>query len=218
MKMKRYIDVMVLSLIVMLTAGCGGKQVVKPVDIPPGVDERLIWSSEPKRPAWTLTDPTTANGVMSFVGLSGKYATEQQGREDAKRNAISAVVGYTGTLVKDKFERARVSFGLDSNVVDPTTSARAFEKQLAVNVARQVKAKNWYIEKWQTPTGSVYYLVYLWAEVPQAAIDETLKGTAHDMAKKAEQQAKEAEDAIPKKQAEDAAEFWKKMQEQGVAE
>jgi hypothetical protein len=201
----------------MFAAACGGKKALPPVDIPPGVDEKLIWSSEPQRPGWTLEEPATQSGVMSFVGLSGSFATEQQGRDDAKRNSINSVVSYTGTLVKDKFERARVSFGLDSNVVDPTTSARAFEKQLAVNVARQVKAKKWYLEKWHTPTG-VAWRVFLLAEVPQASVDETMKGTARDMAKKAEQQAKEAGDEIAKKQAEKAAEFWKQMQEQGLSE
>jgi outer membrane lipopolysaccharide assembly protein LptE/RlpB len=203
-------------LAVFVLAGCGGRA-MKAVDIPTSPDEKLLWSSEPKRPGWTLEEPVTDNGVMSFVGLSGNFATEQLGRDDAQRNALNRVVSYTGTLVKDKFERARVSFGLDSNVVDPTTSARAFEKQLAVNIARQVKAKKWYIERWQMPTG-VAHRVFVWAEVPQAAVDETMKGTARDMAKKAEQQAKEAGDEIAKKQAEKAAEFWKQMQEQGVSE
>lgn len=209
--------ILVFIGLVMLAAGCGGKQVMAPVDIPPGVDEKLIWSSESKRPGWTLEEPETAGGIMAFVGLSGSYATEQQGREDAKRNAVNSVVNYTGTLVKDKFERARVTFGLDSTVMDPTTSARAFEKQLAVNVARQVKAKKWYIERWQTPTG-IAHRVFVLAQVPQSVVDESLKTTARDMARRAEQQAKEAGDEIAKRQAEKAAEFWRQMQEQGLVE
>ena len=215
--MKNYSYLMYVGLVMVLISGCGGKQMVQaPVDIPPGVDEKLVYSSEDKRPGWTLEEPATVNGIMSFIGLSGNYATEQQGREDAHRNAISRVVSYTGTLVKDKFERARVSFGLDSNVVDPTTSSRAFEKQLAVNVARQVKDKKIYFEKWQTPTG-IAYRVFLLAEVPQKAVDESMKSTAQDMVKKAEQQAKEAGDEVAKKQYEKAAEFWK-AQEQGLTQ
>jgi hypothetical protein len=45
-----------------------------------------------------------------------------------------------------------------------------------------------------------------------------MKGTARDMAKKAEQQAKDASDDVAKQQAEKAAEFWKQIQEQGLAE
>jgi len=197
--------------------GCGGKQAMGPVTVAPDTNEKLIWSSEPQRPGWTLEEPATANGVMTFVGLSGSYSTEQQSREDAKRNAINSVVGYMGTFVKNKFEQARVTFGLESSVVDPTTSARAFERQLAANVAKQIKAQKWYIEKWQTQTGTAWR-AFLLAQVPQASVEESLKETAKDMAKKAEQQAKEAADEIAKKQAEKAAEFWKQMEEQGLTE
>src|SRR5579871_5057795 len=111
--MKAYMKGMFLFLIALGLAGCGGKAAT-PVDIPTSPDEKLIWSSEPKRPGWTLEEPATEKGIMSFVGLSGNYATEQQGRDDAQRNAVNRVVNYTGTLVKDKVEKARLSYGLDS--------------------------------------------------------------------------------------------------------
>lgn len=216
--MKRQIYTwLVGGLMVMTLAGCGGKQVLGPVAIPPDTNEKLIWSSEPQRPGWTLEDPSTSNGTMFFVGLSGNYATEQGSREDARRSAINNVVSYTGELARNKFERARVTFGLESSVVDPTTSARAFEKQLSVNIARQVKNKKFYVEKWQTPTGTAWKS-FLLAEVPQASINESMKETAKDMGRKAEQQAKEAADEIAKKQAEKAVEFWKQMQDQGLTE
>lgn len=206
------------GIVMILVSGCGGTQVVKaPVDIPSGVDERLIYSSEDKRPAWTLEEPATVNGTMSFVGLSGNFATEQLARDDARRNAVSRVVNYSGTLVKDKFERVRAGYGLASNVADPTTSSLAFEKQLAVNVARQVKDKKIYLEKWQTPTG-IAYRAFLLAEVPEKAIDDSMKTAAHDMARKAEQQAKEAGDEVAKKQFEKATEMFKQISEQGLTQ
>ena len=60
--------------------------------------------------------------------------------------------------------------------------------------------------------------MFLWAEVPQSAIDDALKGTATDMKKRAEQQAKEAGDEIARRQAEKAMEFWKQMEEQGLTQ
>jgi hypothetical protein len=184
---------------------------------PPDPIEQLIWSSAPQRPAWTMEEPTTEDGKLWFVGLSGKYATEQLAREDARRNATGSVVKYMGTLVKDKFERARVSFGLESDVIDPTASIREYEKQLSVNMANRVKMKTWYQEKWQTPTGTAN-VAFVLAQVPLEALDETYKQTARNMAKDAERKAKEAGDAVAKQQAEKAADFWKQMQEQGVAE
>ena len=153
MNRKNYLGLIGLTVLTLLfITGCASTK--SSVEIPPGVDgEKLLWSSEPKRPAWTFEEPVTANGVMSFVGLSAPYATEALARDDAQRNAISRVVSYTGTLAQNKFERKRVDFGLSSQVIDPTTSAREFESHISVAIARQVKAKKWYIEKWQKTTG-----------------------------------------------------------------
>lgn len=203
-----------IALLALLSA-CG--ETAPTIAPPPDPLEKLIWSSAAERPAWTMEEPDTKDGQMWFVGLSGKFATEQLAREDAKRNSTKSVVQYMGTLVKDKFEKARVSYGLESDVVDPTAAAREFEKQMSVNMANKVKVKNWYQEKWQTPTG-VAHVAFALAFVPLEAIDETVKETAQSQAKNAERKAKEANDEVAKKQAEKAAEFWKQMEDQGVAE
>ncbi len=212
------------ALLAMISAGllwgCAGTPAptasVQPPTTPQS-SEQLLYSSSPERPGWTMEEPDTVNGVMTFVGVSNRYATEKGSREDARRNATSGVVKYMGILVKDKFEQASVNYGLDSSVIDPTTSARQFEKQLAVNMARKVKVKKWYMEKWQTPTG-IGYQTFAMTNVPMQAIDESFKATAKDMQKKAEQKAKEEADVIAKKQTEKAAEFWKQMQDQGLVE
>ncbi len=214
--MKKIIALVGLVVIAAL-AGCSSKE-ASPVGIPDEAGaEKLIWSSAAERPGWTMNEPDTEDGVMSFVGLSDRFATEKGAREDARRNAMESVVKYMGTLVKDKFEKATVSFGLESSVIDPTASAREFEKQLAVNMASKVKMKSWYMEKWQTETG-IGWQAFALGKVPMGAIDETYKDTARSKQKEAERKAKEAGDAIAKAQAEKAADFWKQMQEQGVVE
>lgn len=208
-------------LVVSTLFGCATKPRVSmqsaDVSAPIGVDEQLIWSSAAQRPGWTMEEPDTVNGMMSFVGLSGSMATEKSAREEARRSAVNGVVAYMGTLAKDKFERARVSFGLDSTVVDPTRSSRAFEKQLAVNIANRVKPKKWYAEKWQTPTG-IGYRVFVLTNVPMNSMDESYQNMAKDMVKNAENRAKQAADNLAQKQAEKAADFWKQMQAQGLVE
>ncbi|MBU0675817.1 MAG: hypothetical protein KJ950_14340 [Proteobacteria bacterium] len=196
--------------------GCAGSgdSVAIPDD---GVREKLIYSSSAERPAWTMEEPDTEDGVMSFVGVSKRFATEQGAREDARRNALDAVVKWMGTLVKNKFESLSVSFGLDSTVIDPTQSTKDYEKQLAANMASRVKVKTWYMEKWQTETG-LGYQVFALAQMPTTAADETLKDMAKGKAKEAEKQAREAADDQAKAQAQKAAEFWKQMQDQGVVD
>lgn len=207
-----------VAVIMVAAAGCAGRQTAPTTSIPqPDSNENMIWSSESNRPGWTLEEPATANGVMTFIGLSGNFATEQLARDDARRNSINSVVSYMGTVVKNKFEKATMSYGLASNVVDPTTSARTFEKQLAVNVAKQVKVQKWYIEKWQKPAGTAF-IAFALSTVPEATVEDTFKDTAKDMAKKAEEDARKAADDTAKHQAEKAAEFWKQMQEQGLTE
>ena len=214
MKKKLLIIVSMIVTTGLLSACGGGKDVSIPEN---AATEKLMWSSASERPSWTMEEPDTDDGVMSFVGVSDRYATEKQSREDARRNSMQSVVKYMGTLVKNKFENARVSFGLESSVIDATAGAREFENQLAVNMASRVKMKSWYMEKWQTQTG-IAYQAFVLGMVPQNAIDDTYKSTTRQMQKKAERQAKDAADQVAQAQAEKAAEFWKQMQEQGVAE
>lgn len=216
--MKKKLVFIACLFAVTIAGGCASTiEPGKAIAPPPDPAEKLIWSSSSERPAWTMEEPATRDGMLWFVGLSSKYSTEQQAREDARRNATSSVVKYMGTLVKDKFERARVSFGLESDVIDPTASSREFEKQMSVNLANRVKMQTWYQEKWQTTTG-VSNIAFVLAFVPQESVDESYKSTAKDMAKNAERKAKEAGDAVAKAQAEKAADFWKQMQDQGVVE
>jgi len=212
--MSRTFFLTLISLTVLvIVSGCASTGTTVPAD----TQETLIWSSAAERPNWTVDEPETVNGTMSFVGVSGKYSTEKGAREDARRNASSAVTKYMGTLVKDKFEQVKTSFGLESDVIDPTSATNEFQKQMSVNMANKVKMSKWYIEKWRTPTGTAH-IIYVLAKVPESAVDESYKNTAKQMVKKAERQAKEAGDAHAKDQAQKAADFWKQMQERGVTE
>jgi len=212
--MTRKLNGIVLLMVLALLAGCASSG----VEIPDAVQEKLIWSSASERPAWTMMEPEgVEDGMLTFVGTSVRHATEQGAREDARRNVTTAVVKYMGTLVKDKFEQASVSYGASSSVVDPTTSARQFEKQLATNLAAQVKVKQWYAEKWQIPTG-IGYQYFAHAKVPANAMDAEFKKLVKQKAQQAAKDAKQASDAVSKDQAEKASEFWKKMQEEKLVE
>jgi transcriptional regulator with AAA-type ATPase domain len=154
---------------------------------------------------------------MYFVGVSGRLASEQLARDDAMRDSTNKVVSYLGTLAKDKFERARISFGLSSTVVDPTEASRRFEKQLAANVTRQFKAKEWYGERWVLETGTAWKMFVL-ARMPQENVNQALAQTAEENIKQAQEDAKWAATETAKQQAKDAAEFWQQMKEEGLVD
>ena len=134
--------------------------------------------AQPERPEWTMNEPGVENGKLSFVGMSAVHASEKNAREDARRNAADAVVQYLGTIAKTKFEQISMSYGLSSEVVDPTTSARQFQKQVAANVAKQLKARKWYMERESDATGKQGYKYFVLAETPVAELDKPFKQAA----------------------------------------
>lgn len=156
--------------------------------------------------------------MMSFVGLSAIYASEKDARKDARRSATEAVVQYLGTLAKTKFERASVSYGLSSEVVNPTTSARDFEKQVAANVAQRLKSDKWWMERESDSEGKSGYKYFVLATIPVAEMDKSFQQTAKKNMEDAQKKAKEATTAQAKQQQEQAAKFWADMQKQGVVE
>ncbi len=206
-----------LILTCSLFIGCASTSNKTGVDIPKGVDEILIWSSADERPTWTMEEPEVENDRLSFVGLSSTHATEKSARIDARRTAVNNIASYMGTLAKDKFQNAYLTYGLDSSIMDPTHSSRQFENQLSANIVSRVKPKKWYIEKWNLKTG-IGYRVFVLAKVPQEALDESFKSAANSLAKNAQHKAKEAVNKAAKKQAELAAEFWQQMESQGFVE
>ena len=157
-------------LIFILISGCTSATVKQ-------AEETLVWSSQEKRPEWTTKEPESKEGTLFFIGLSGKFNTEKEARDDAQRHAINNVVKYISTDVRDKFERLIVSEGLSSGIIDPTKVVKSFEEQLSSAVARRVKTSEWYIEKYQRKQGKekeTYYMVYLLAVVPQPEIDRVI--------------------------------------------
>lgn len=202
------------AVLIMFVAGCAAAKKAEDTASP---GETLLWTSEEERPKWTIEEPDVDGSIMMFVGVSDRYATESGARDDAQRKATNNVVKYLGTMAKDKYEKVATSFGLDSSVVDPTSATRQYQKHLAANVAKQLKVKKWYLEKWNTTTG-VGWKVFALASIPLESINDSFKKSAKQNMLDAQRKAKEAADEVAKKQAQKAADFWKDMTEQGVVE
>ena len=215
--MKKFSLFLVAGLAMFLLFGCGGGAVqpdIKAAD----TGEELIQTSHPQRPAWTMSVPDAEGGKMFFVGTSDRYKTESSARESAGRGVTEEVVKYMGTLVKKKFEEAKVSYGLEGDAIDPTAAAREFTKQLSTNMAKRVKVKEYYFERYRNPTGT-YFQYFAMGFVPTGEIDKAYKDTVKNMARDAQkkaQKAKEQNDEFAKSQAEKQADFFKKQAELGL--
>lgn len=200
--MKHLIFLLLVVAIFSSFAGCAKRQaIISPPlteEVPSG-EEKIIWSSHEKRPEWLYREPDIEGDLLYFVGLSGKFAMEKDARDDAHRTAIANVVRYIGTLAQDKFQRVVTTYGLSSQVADPTKAARGFEEQLSAAFAARVKPQEWYIEqRLLKKTKETYYVAYVLAKVPKSAIDqayqEAMNNTVDDLKKKrdaaADEQAK----------------------------
>ncbi len=200
-----------LALILILSAGlysCGSKDVSTP-----GEREAADVS---ERPEWTMNEPEEDDGNIFFVGISAVHASEQNARDDARSNSVKAAISYMGTMAKSKIESASTSYGLSSEVVDPTTSGRQYEKQVSANVARRLKASKWYMERETDASGKRGYKYFVLASIPSQEFDNAFKQTAQQNMDDAKKRAKEAATAQAKDQAEKAVDFWKTMKDQGM--
>lgn len=196
-----------------LLVGCASSGGIKP--IAPNVGEKLIRSTHPNRPTWTYREPEKEGENLVFVGLSGKYATETEGREDAQRRAMTNVVRYMGTFVKDNFQRLTVSHGLSTSIMDPTVATRRFEEQLNSALASHVKVKEYYIEQWQNKLQETYFLVYALVNVPQKAVDQVYQNTLDNQIEDLKKKRDEATDEKAKQQIEDTMKAFEEAKKQG---
>lgn len=201
--MNKTTTVLLAGLAALLLFGCGGT--------PPEVA-----SQAPQRPEWTSIEPETEGSSMVFIGISDPTASERLARQAAMRNAAQNVVQYLGTAAQSKFEQASTSFGLSSQVVDPTQATRSFQQQLSANVARRLKASRWYMERETDSTGARGYKIFVKALIPLTEINAAFQRTAQDNAADAQKKARQAVTDRAKKQANDAADFWNKMSKQGL--
>ena len=206
--MEKSIKGLFILLISIGLIGCGSKDVSTPGD-----REAADVSD---RPEWTMNEPEEEDGNMFFVGISAVHASEQNARDDARSNSVKAAISYMGTMAKTKIELASTSYGLSSEVVDPTTSGRQYEKQVSANVTRRLKANKWYMERETDASGKRGYKYFVLASIPVKEFDNAFKQTAQQNMDDAKKKAKEAATAQAKEQAEKAADFWKQMKDQGV--
>jgi len=176
-KMKCVLPILFFGLLICFI-GCATIPKEK-ISVPPKpVEEKLIWCSQEKRPDWLKKEPYREGENLLFIGISDRLATEKEARDNALHAAISRIVGFIGTDVKDKFERLQTSYGLSTDIIDPTVATRRFEEQFSEAVARRVKAKEWCLEKYEMkykrqPPGT-YYLVYVLAFVPETEINREI--------------------------------------------
>ena len=167
----------------------------------------LISSSQPSRPDWIGKETVLKDGYLTLVGISEDCATEKLSIAGAMKDAQAKIVEYLGKLAKLEFKRMTVSNDFASKIIDPNSTTRSYQEFLAADIARRAKDSEEYREEWSTPAGVVYRSFVL-VRMPQAIIDNSMKGFTRYNAVKVRQTIKNSTDKKAKKQARKTIEFW----------
>ena len=201
----------VLGVSSILLVGCAKETAMAPAAV------EAASPSMPERPDWVYNEPSEEDGTLSFVGMSNVHASEQNARKDARRDAINNVVQYLGTMAKTKFEQVTQSYGLSSQIVDPTTAAQQFEKQMSANLAREMKTKTWHPER-EKKSGVWGYKYFVLAQIPKSSIDNSFRKSLDQNIKKQQEEAEKAATQKAKEQSENAIDMFRKMKKEGLME
>ena len=201
----------VLGVSSILLVGCAKETTMAPAAV------EAASPSMPERPDWVYNEPSEEDGTLSFVGMSNVHASEQNARKDARRDAINNVVQYLGTMAKTKFEQVTQSYGLSSQIVDPTTAAQQFEKQMSANLAREMKTKTWHPER-EKKSGVCGYKYFVLAQIPKSSIDNSFRKSLDQNIKKQQEEAEKAATQKAKEQSENAIDMFRKMKKEGLME
>ena len=201
----------VLGVSSILLVGCAKETTMAPAAV------EAASPSMPERPDWVYNEPSEEAGTLSFVGMSNVHASEQNARKDARRDAINNVVQYLGTMAKTKFEQVTQSYGLSSQIVDPTTAAQQFEKQMSANLAREMKTKTWHPER-EKKSGVWGYKYFVLAQIPKSSIDNSFRKSLDQNIKKQQEEAEKAATQKAKEQSENAIDMFRKMKKEGLME
>lgn len=209
------IFVLVAAMLGLGLYGCASTNVnVKPQT---AADE-LMEKSQDKKPDWVYRIPEGKEGSLFFVGLSEKKATEKEARSEALEDAISKVVKYFGTLAQEKYQKITTSYGLSSEVVDPTNATRNFTEHLASAVVSKVKEQEVYLEKWKTRLNETYYVIYMLAKVGKGGLEDASKQAADQTISDLKKQRDATNEAKAKSQFDNAMKAFEEMKNQGFGE
>ena len=197
-----------LVLVALLTVGCSSKQEI--------VKEAL--NSVGDRPEWVMVPPGPEGDQLYFVGTSALYGTEKHARRDAKRDAIREMSEYVRVLNKNKFERASVTYGMDSFVIMPTVSERNFEKIMSASTASFLRVEEMYFEREADAAGVPGYKYFVLTGISKTNLETALQSNAKANAEDAQKAMGLASTEAAKAQWKNARDFWKELAQDGFVQ
>lgn len=207
--MKKLGCVAFAAVLGLMVVGCASSPEKDAVKARAAVIESLkpIKTEPEKKPDWTTSVPIT-NKQLAFVGVSGKFAEEKDARNEASADGRNQLVKYYGTLISDKGQTVKATYGITSDVFDPQVASRELEEFVAEGLAKALPAKDWYVETYVKPNSDFYYKAYVLMIIDKSEADKALKEYCNQKAAEYQKQADAEKNAEKRKQLEKVSEFF----------
>jgi hypothetical protein len=207
MKEKKFLGLVAVIAAIIATNGCasGNKESDR---------DRAIANLQPirtvpsQRPDWVDETPKNSR-LQYFVGMSQRYATERDARNNAQEDARMQLVDYYGTVMVNKGREYSATVGLSNEVFSPQTVAQRLNERIAQNVAQALGEPVYFTAVYyDDATGREAFVVAARLEIEKALVARTIDTFGKETAEDLQKQAAAEQDRTRRQQLEKAAEFF----------
>ena len=193
-------------LVMLVLVGCSSSEPAPPPEL-----------GKPDRPEWVTKIPKKDENGLYFVGISKPYATHQDARKDAMRDARSQVVDYMGAYSESKFKEQSISTGFSSDVVDPSAVVKIMKREMSGAITRELGQVDTHPEE-VTVNNKRGYTYWVLTQIQEKQLDKSYREGAKKAAEELTRRAKETREADFKQQIENGIEALNKMEAAGFGE
>ena len=153
-----------LALIALVMGGCA--KTYKPMPI----GDELVWTSDDKRPGWTVDTPEPDDGKsFVFVGQSLYHGTERAARTNAQVDASSQAATYLAHELKRSYTQTSTGGTSEDQIQNLGVNINETFELTADQVLAKMEFEDWYIEQWRKGTDT-FFKVYVRARLPKSRI------------------------------------------------
>ncbi|MDR1506513.1 MAG: hypothetical protein LBI67_05360 [Treponema sp.] len=166
-----------------------------------------IRTSQAQRPEWIDEIPQSA-AVLSFVGISNRFATEVLARGDAQENGRRQLVDFYGTVMVNKGREYTATYGLANEVFSPQVAGQRLNERIAQALSQALGERRVYWEYFMDENNREYYISYVEMQIDKARVARVIDDFGREEAANLQRQAAAEQDAQRRQQIEKAAEFF----------
>lgn len=163
--MKGKLTTLILIVLVALFMG-GCATTYKPIPI----GDELVWTSDDKRPGWSVDTPEVDDGdYLVFVGQSLYHGTERAARNNAQVDASRQAATYLAHQLKRNYIETATGTAAENQTQNLDVTINETVELTADQVLSKLEVEDWYIEQWRKG-GETFFKVFVKTKLPKARL------------------------------------------------